>query len=306
MMPPTGPQCYRHPGRATQIFCQRCRRPICGECMISAPVGFQCPECVARGARETRQNQGPYGGLRSANPSVTSSILIGINVAVWALLQFTGGYSSIWYHRLALSPVGICVLSSDPSQYLPGATASSCNAIDRLSWVPGVADGAWWQPITSAFSHVDILHIGFNMLALWFLGPQLERAIGRARFLALYLLSALAGSVVVMWFSDPMSSTLGASGAVFGLMGGLLMIGLKVRADVQPLLIWLGINAAYSLFGSGISWEGHLGGFLGGVAVAAIVAYAPRQHRLLVQVVSLVGFGVLCLGLIAVRALQLL
>ena len=129
--------------------------------------------------------------------------------------------------------------------------------------------------LTSTFTHVEIWHIGFNMLALWVLGPQLELAIGRARFLALYLLSGLAGSALVYWAAPVNQSTLGASGAVFGLMAALLVVAFKVKADYQQILIWIGINAVLT-FVFGFSWQGHLGGFLGGLAIAGILVYAPR------------------------------
>ena len=115
------------------------------------------------------------------------------------------------------------------------------------------------------FAHVEPLHIGFNMLALWILGPQLELVLGRVRFLALYLLSGLVGSAAVYWLSPEYTPTLGASGAIFGLMGALLVVARKVRADISQLMVWIGINAALTVLRpSGISWQGHLGGFVGG------------------------------------------
>jgi len=298
------PQCYRHPGRVTYINCQRCARPICPECMIPAAVGFQCPECVAEGARETRQNQGPYGGERSRNPAWTSIVLMTLNAAVWLLITLTGGASSPWVYRLGLLPDGICLLGD--GRLVPNSGEAACTAIGGAAvWVPGVADGAWWQPVTSAFTHVDLMHIAFNMLALWFLGPQLERVVGRTRFLALYLLSALAGSTAVMWLAADYSLTVGASGAIFGLMGALLVLALKIRGNVQGVLVWLGLNVAYTFIGSGISWQGHLGGLAGGAAIAAIIAYAPRENRARAQALGLTGLGLLLCGLIAVRVLQL-
>lgn len=298
------PQCYRHPGRVTYVNCQRCGRPICPECMISAPVGFQCPECVAEGMRSTRQNQAPFGGLRSRRPGQASLALIGINVAVWIMLTLTGGASSPLFVRLALLPTGRCVPVDDPGSFFPGMTQAMCEANSGLTqWMPGVDSGAWWQLLTSAFTHLDLIHLGFNMLALWFLGPQLELAIGRARFIALYLVSALAGSALVIWLSDPASATIGASGAVFGLMGALLVLAGKFRGDVQQILLWLGINAAYSLLGSGISWQGHLGGLLGGIAAAAIIVYAPRKNRTQLQRAGLAALTLLILAAIVLRAL---
>ena len=112
--------------------------------------------------------------------------------------------------------------------------------------VQGVSGGAWWQPVTSMFTHVEVLHIGFNMLALFFLGPMLEQVLGRARFLALYLVSGVAGSAAVMLFSDPHTQSLGASGAIFGLMGALAVVALKVRGQVQTILVWIGLNLVFT------------------------------------------------------------
>ncbi len=274
--PPVAYPCYRHPGTATYIRCQRCGRPICGECMISAAVGFQCPECVSQGAKQTRQNEGPYGGTRTANPSLTTIVLIALNALVWIAITLTGGAFSRLVDTLALLPVGRCLSDSEAGSYYPEAGAQACRLIADGSWQPGVAEGAYWQLLTSAFTHIEIFHIGLNMLALWFLGPTLERALCRVRFLAVYLISALAASVVVVWLSDPSASTLGASGGAFGLIGALLVLAYKVHGDVRSVMIWLGINVVYTFIGPGsISWQGHLGGLLGGLAAAIIVIYAP-------------------------------
>lgn len=204
--------------------------------------------------------------------------LIGLNVAVWLLLQVTGGGSSPFLTRLALMPVGRCVPVGEPGSYFPGADRAQCLTQAGMNWIPGVADGAFWQLATTMFTHLEPLHIGFNMLALWFLGPQLEQMLGRGRFVVIYLISGLTGSSLVYWLSSPGSITLGASGAIFGLMGTILVVALKLRGDVNQILIWLGINAAITfLGGSYISWQGHLGGFIGGVAVAALIAYTPRR-----------------------------
>jgi membrane associated rhomboid family serine protease len=272
--PPVAMACYRHPDRGTYIACQRCGRPICGDCMISAAVGFQCPECVREGARTTRQGQLPYGGRPSSNPSATTIALIAINVAVWALLNYALRGDGLMLGIFSLNPglVGI---------------------------------GFWWQPLTSAFVHQEILHLGVNMLSLWFLGPSLERALGRARFLAVYLISALVGSAAVMWFSDPSTFTLGASGAIFGLIGSLLVIVLKIRGDVRNVLVWLGINLVFTFVNSGISWQAHIGGLLGGLLTTAVIVYAPRDNRTRLQLAGLVGALLAAIVLIGVRALAL-
>ncbi|MDN5895725.1 MAG: rhomboid family intramembrane serine protease [Nocardioides sp.] len=253
--------------------------------MVAAAVGFQCPDCVGRGAKQTRQASAKYGGTRSANPALTSWVLIGVNAAVWALILITGGNGSSWVSRLALLGRGRCVDGSNPAYYFPEhGTEQACSMIaasGRASdWVPGVADGAAWQLLTSMFTHVDVLHIGFNMLALWFLGPQLEALIGRTRFLMLYFGAGLTGSAVVYWLAAPEAQTYGASGAVFGLMAALLVIGLKIGGEITPLLMWIGINVVITVTGrSEISWQGHLGGFIGGLAITAMLVYAPKTHR---------------------------
>lgn len=274
--------------------------------MVSAAVGFQCPECVHEGARQTRQNQGPFGGRLSTNPMATSITLIAMNVAVWAAIMLTGGSSSRLGQLLALSPTGQCWSVSQPGSYYPDVTtAAICQTAADGSWMPGVADGAVWQLITSGFTHIEILHIGMNMLALWFLGPPLERALGRARFLAVYLLSLFAGSVTVMWFAAPSSSTLGASGAIFGLIGALLLLTMKVGGDFRTVLFWLGINVVFTFMGSGISWQGHLGGLVGGLVASAIVVYAPRKNRSTIQWLGMAALSVVLVLLAVVRIFQL-
>jgi len=295
------PSCYRHPGREAYIKCQRCGRVICPDCMRDSAVGFQCPECVKEGSRSTRSGRTAYGGLRPSHAGITSMVIIGLNVAVWVTITATGGRGSRLLDYLALRPNGLCFV---PGQGGFEVSSAQCDAIGGTVY-PGVVDGAYWQLLTSAFTHLALWHIGFNMLALWVLGPQLELAIGRMRFIALYLLSALAGSALVYWASAEYGTTLGASGAVFGLMGALLVIAYKVKADVQQILIWLGINAVLTFTIANVSWQGHLGGFLGGVAIAGILVYAPRQRRTLVQMAGLVVLAVLVVAAIAARTASL-
>jgi membrane associated rhomboid family serine protease len=235
--------------------------------MRSAAVGFQCPSCVKDGAKQTRQASLPYGGQRVADPRLTTYALIGLNALVWLIILATGGSNSRLLDKLALLPDSAFTRYSDGSVVL----------------VRGVADGAWWQPMTSVFTHVEALHIGFNMLALFFLGPILENVLGRSRFLAVYLVSALAGSAAVMLFADPHSQTIGASGAIFGLMGALAVMALKVRGQVQTVLMWIALNLVFTFTASGISWQGHIGGLVGGAVIGAAMVYAPRNNRSVVQ-----------------------
>lgn len=284
------PVCYRHPERETWIRCQRCERPICPDCMNSASVGFQCPNCVKEGARTTRTGKLPYGGAHSANPALSSIGLIVVNIAVWLAISADGGNGSGLVDRLALLPQTTLFGNQDGSTTL----------------VEGVSGGAYWQLATSVFSHVAVWHIAFNMMALYFLGPQLELILGRVRFLAVYLLSGLAGSTAVLWLSSAHSQTLGASGAIFGLMGALLVVALKVRGNVQQLMYWIGLNVAFTVLASSfISWQGHFGGLAGGALLAALIVYAPRKGRAAYQAAGLTAFGLVCLLLIAVRVAAL-
>jgi len=302
--PPAGvPVCYRHPGRETHISCQRCGRPICPDCMRDAAVGFHCPSCVAEGAKSVRAPRTPYGGNRSAVPALTSYVLIALNVGVFLALLAAGGANSDLGRILLLTPRGIC--ETGGGQFYPDV-ASARNCMGVGVWSDGVTSGAWWQLITSAFSHVQPLHIAFNMLALYFLGPQLERVTGRVRFLAIYFFSALAGSVAVLWLSEPYSSTLGASGAVFGLIGALLVVTLKVGGDPKPLGIWLGLNVVITVVGSSyISWQGHLGGLLGGIAATSVIVLAPRTRRGWFQAAGILALVAVLLALVWLRTLEL-
>ena len=300
------PTCYRHPGRESHIRCQRCNRPICPDCMRDASVGFQCPECVAEGKRTTRSGRTAFGGLRPTDAGITSFVLIGINAVVWLAIVATGGGGSRLLAALQLIPLGRCAPTGALENYYPNIHSDAvCQSVNG-TWLPGVADGAWWQLVTSGFTHVALLHIAFNMFALYVLGPQLELVIGRARFLALYLLSLLAASALVMWAAPEQQATVGASGAIFGLMGALLVVALKLRAQVQGILLWIGINFFLTISVSGISWQGHLGGFVGGVVIAGILVYAPRgPRRTTFQVCGLVAVGALVALAIILRVAAL-
>jgi membrane associated rhomboid family serine protease len=299
------PTCYRHPGRETWIRCQRCERPICPDCMRDAAVGFQCPDCVREASKGSRQNKAMYGGERSADPRLTTYVLIGVNALVWLAITATGGNGSRLLALFGLTPDGRCELSDGSGRYYPGVGEQAlCSTLPSTTWHAGVADGAWWQLLTSAFTHVEVWHVAMNMFALFIFGPALEGIVGRARFLAVYLVAAVGGSVGVMLLSSPDGSTVGASGALFGLLGALLVVARKARLNSQALLQNLMLGVAITVYGllvGGISWQGHLGGFVAGAAAAAIIAYAPRAHR---SVVQWAGLGVLAAVLLVLAALR--
>ena len=293
------PICYRHPGRETHIHCQRCGRPICPDCMVDAAVGFQCPTCVAEGSKATRSGRTAYGGNRSDNPAATSIALIVLNASVWVAIMLTGGSGSRLVDLLGLRPSGLC---QSGGQFFD-VSRSACSRAG--TWLPGFSDGAYWQAVTSGFTHVTVFHIGFNMFALWVIGPQLEAALGRSRFLALYLLSLLAGSAVVLWAAPQYQLTLGASGAIYGLFAALLVMVRKVGGDMRQLWILMGINVFITFAVPNISWQGHLGGFLGGAVVAAALVHAPRTRRTSVQVGALAGLAVLLVAALVARSVLL-
>jgi membrane associated rhomboid family serine protease len=300
------PTCYRHPDRETWIRCQRCDKPICPDCMRDAAVGFHCPDCVKQANKGSRQHQALYGGERSADPRLTSYVLIAVNAVIWLAITATGGSSSRLTSLLSLSPLGRCTLDGTGAYYPSISDAPLCATVQNTTWEQGVSDGAWWQLVTSMFTHVDVFHIALNMMALFILGPALERIIGRVRFLMVYLVGGLGGSVLVLFLSGATSSTLGASGAIYAVLGALLVTFRKARLDTQFLMQNLLLGVVITVVGwRYISWQGHLGGLLGGMAVAAIVAYAPKSNRSLLQWVGVGAVTVALLVLAGVRAATL-
>jgi membrane associated rhomboid family serine protease len=244
--------CYRHPDRYTAIRCARCERPICTDCMVPAPVGFQCPECVAGAAAQQRQPR-TVSGARLIDKPVVTYTLIGLSVAVYLLQMLIGvnkaaGNWGMW-------PIGIA------------------------------ANGEWWRLLSAAFLHGSFLHIAFNMYVLFALGPTLERILGHYRYLILYVLSAIGGSVASYVISDMNTVSVGASGAIFGLMGALVVAGRKLRYDITQVLVLIGINIAIGFLpGTGVDWRAHLGGLITGAVVAAIFVFPAPRHRTAVQV----------------------
>jgi membrane associated rhomboid family serine protease len=232
--------------------------------MRDAAVGFQCPDCVREGAKQTRQGRTPYGGRVRGGPPLVTLTLIGLNLLVFLAIQATGGRQSRLLGELGLMPTGGTFVGPDGVPY----------------YAEGVADGAYWQLVTSMFTHLEVWHIFFNLMALYLLGPQLEHMLGRTRYALLYLVSGLVGSVTVYWLAAESSMTIGASGAIFGLMGALLVVAFKVGGDTRGLLTLIGINAVITVLGAQyISWQGHLGGLVGGVLLGAALVYAPKRGR---------------------------
>jgi membrane associated rhomboid family serine protease len=271
------PVCYRHPDRETYVRCSRCDRPICPDCMVTASVGFQCPECVAEGNRGVRQARTTFGGRVHGDTAVVTKALIAINVAVF-LLALAGGEPFV--RRFAL-------IAFDP---LGG---------------DGVAQGGWYRLLTSTFLHQQVLHIGLNMFALWMFGPPLEALLGRARFLGLYLLCGLAGSAVSYAFNPPVIAGLGASGAIFGLVGAAVVVNRQMRSNITGLLVYLAILLLPGFLIPGIDWRAHLGGLVAGLVLGLVFAYAPRAHRAAYHLAAGIGLAAAVLALVVTRTAQL-
>jgi membrane associated rhomboid family serine protease len=260
---PGVPTCYRHAGRETYLSCSRCGRPACPECLRAAPVGQQCVECVKEGSRAVRQPAGVFGGRAVSGAAVTWT-LVALNVAF---------YLVEWVYPRIVDYLDMVSLGFDPT----------------IHQVVGVAHSQEYRLLTSAFLHEPGLngfgpaHIIFNMWALILVGPALERLLGRVRFLALYLLSALGGSVFFYLTAPVAEVALGASGAIFGLFGAWFVVSRRLKVDARAILFLIAINLALPIFVGGIAWQAHVGGLITGSLVAAAYAYAPRNHRALVQ-----------------------
>ncbi len=236
--------CYRHPGRPAGVRCQRCEKPICPDCMNSAAVGFQCPSCFNEGVKSIPKKRTSLGGVARGNNQVVTITLLALNVLVF-----------------------IAIRSGSPQ------------LLGDLVLVPVLVESEPWRLITSAFSHVQIFHIFSNLFMLWMLGPQLEQMLGRLRFAVLYLVSALGGGVAVWLLSAPIGATLGASGAVLGLVGALLVISRAQGLDVTWIIGYVGVTALLSFIVPSISWQGHLGGFVTGAAIAWLYLQDTKRRR---------------------------
>ena len=261
--------CYRHPNRETGVSCSNCGRPICPECMTSTPVGMRCPEC-ARQKTKVRVGQGAFTPTAGKMPATIG--LIAINVIVF-LIELAGGGTG------SLSGGGTVIHDAG----LRG---------------PDVANGDWWRIISSGFLHAGFLHLLLNMYVLYIAGSILEPGIGTPRFLGIYFVSLIAGSLGAL-VVDPNSLTVGASGAIFGLMAAVVVIargrGVEQLASQFGLFIVLNLVLTFSI--SGISVGGHIGGLIGGTVAALLVLFVERRMR-----GRRVGFGLELAGIVVMIA----
>ncbi|MEV4257613.1 rhomboid family intramembrane serine protease [Spirillospora sp. NPDC049652] len=288
------PSCYRHPKRETYVRCVRCDRYTCPDCLRDAAVGQQCVECVREGHRSVRQARSVFGGRVGGTPWVSYTI---IGLCVLAYLGELAAPGIVD----RLDALGTGLRSPDGHYFVDGGHVPP-------GWTQvGIAHGEWYRLITSAFLHqppgagFGVLHIALNMWWVWTLGRRTEEMLGWARFGALYLLSALGGSVLAFLVA-PTTGALGASGAVFGLAASYWVFSRRLGHDMRAanqqtlyVLVWLVISAGLT------SWQGHLGGFLAGGVIAVAFAYAPKARRALVQAAAGVALFALLLVLVAVK-----
>lgn len=272
--------CYRHPDRQSFVLCQRCLRTICPECQTQGAVGVICPECMAaqRAAqtpvqrRAQRRWSRPRAGavaMGGSQPVVTYAI-IGVTVLVFL------------------------------TQLIPNSPVQQLLALNSAYLIPSLGSFQPWRLLTVLLVHNGFWHVGFNMLALWMIGRSLEPLLGRWRFLALYLISGLGGSVGVALIA-PGTWVVGASGAIFGLFGALLIIGRHIGANVTGIAIILGINLVIGFLpGFAVAWQAHVGGLIAGVVMGFIYARTRTRRRRALQTVLTVALTVVLFGLLAI------
>jgi membrane associated rhomboid family serine protease len=229
-------RCAWHPETETGLSCQRCERPICAKCLVEASVGFQCPEC-AKDKQVTRT-------LNSfARPVITQIII----VACVALFIFSyGANKNEIISNFGLNPILV--------QYY----------------------GEYYRLITSMFLHVNIMHIAFNMLALWQVGLVLESRLGKFKFAVIYFLSGISGGLLSVYMNEPMAFSVGASGAVFGLFGAYVAISRRLNADANGMLVMIAINLGLGFVVPNIDWHGHVGGLVAGFLLGNLVELRRR------------------------------
>lgn len=245
--------CYRHPDRQSFVLCQRCGRTICGECQTPAAVGVICPECMKE-QRASAPRTRPRILSRSSDRPVVTLGIIAVTALVFVLQLVTGGWltQQLWFAGAYVIPDYTLANGFQP-----------------------------WRMLTAVFAHSTgfILHVALNMYTLWIFGQALETLLGRGRFLALYLIAGFGGSLGVLALSNPLAPVVGASGAIFGLMGAFIVIQRRMGGNMTGLLVLVGINLVIGFIpGINVSWQAHLGGFVVG-ALAGLIFVSTRQIR---------------------------
>jgi membrane associated rhomboid family serine protease len=261
--PPAFAPCYRHPERMTGISCQRCNRPICGECMNPASVGFQCPSCVASGRASVRAPRTAFGAVLKPGGGTATKVVMAALVVEWALNLVSGGMLN-----------QLLVMSNE-----------------------AIYAGQFWRLLTASLTSGSILGVLVNVLVLWIAGRAIESELGAWRFVTLYLAAGLGGATLLFVLGPYGSAGFGAAAAVIGLLAANAIFKQKMREDVRAdiglfiLLILYSVLVGFRSFG----WLMLIGGIIVGALVGVVLAYAPRRNRSAVQVVGLLGVIMICL-----------
>jgi membrane associated rhomboid family serine protease len=267
------PPCYRHPEKAASVLCAHCDRPICTDCMIQAQVGWQCPQCTSEGAKRSRHvpafthtSRGRTGVVGSTNPTPVVLVIIAINVVVFFLEGF--GNNNRVIDRYGLWPDGVHSLHQ------------------------------YYRAFTAMWLHASFEHIFFNMITLLIVGPALEVLLGKVRFIALYLLAGLGGSVGSYLLGPHSELGIGASGAIMGVLGAYIVVGLRRRLPVAPVAILLVLNVALGFTGN-TDWRAHFGGLVVGGLLGLLYDFAGDLRDRNTALVLTVGGSVAILAVLA-------
>ncbi len=279
---PTGREnfCYRHPDRQSFVLCQRCGRTICAECQTQAPVGVVCPECM-------REQRASAPKVKSAAATRFSSVM-----------RRGSGHPAVTYVIIALT-LFVFVL-----QLLPLGVTDALLYAGAYS-IPEFGSFEPWRMLTVALVHSKsfILHVALNMYTLWIFGRMLEPMIGRWRFATLYVITAFGSSVGVLLLDNPLQPVVGASGAIFGLMGATLVIVHKLGGNMTGLLVLVGINLVIGFIpGTNIAWQAHLGGLITGALLGLVFVSTRKRRQQTLQKLGVAGVAVLLLVLTVVGA----
>ncbi|GAA4169420.1 rhomboid family intramembrane serine protease [Gryllotalpicola koreensis] len=270
--------CYRHPNRQSFVVCQRCGRTICGECQTPAPVGVICPECM-REARASAPRTRPeairrIGFLSRSGQPVMTYVLMAVCIFVYILQSIPGVGSHITNALL-----------------YAGVYSYPTGTFGNYSFEP-------WRLLTSVFAHGGLLHIALNMYTLWIFGQILEPMIGKWRYLALFLISGVAGSVGMLLLA-PYTGAVGASGAIFGMFGALVVVQRKLGGPIRQLIVLIVINLAigfFPIFGGNIAWQAHVGGLVGGLLAGLVLTETRRRSQLPLQIGLLIVLAIVVVG----------
>ena len=267
--PPGFAPCYRHPERMTGISCQRCDRPICGECMNPASVGYQCPSCVASRRASGRPPRTAFGAVLKPGGGTATKVVMGALAVEWVLNLVSGGLLN-----------GLLVMSNE-----------------------AIYAGQFWRLFTASLTSGSILGVLMNLLVLWLAGRAIESELGASRFVALYVATGLGGATLLFVFGTYGSGGFGAAAAVIGLLAANAIFKQKIREDVRAdiglfiLLILYSILVGFRSFG----WLMLIGGVLVGALVGIVLAYAPRRNRSAAQLVGLLGVITICLVAVVLK-----